>query len=199
MNKFFMRKEAGVPGVTEAPGAAQALPQATYNKVGQPSWWEKPYYTVQRAVSKLPRPVRAVASFAGGGVFGLPNPLSGSDVAPGRQVMFDPKNNPEAYHNDLHNMAKAREDLIRERFLPALYRHWDLEREISKNPWRSGKLTPYARRAKHRADMLNEQLFSAAKASYRIGQPGSLEAANTIEDIKYGTPEPQYYDDNYDR
>lgn len=188
MNKFFMRKEAEQLPVQQT-GVAQGLPQHAYTNVGQPSWWEKSIYKDDRNSAKNRArlgsiwPVRLLTKKLGldsNKWFGL------GSSKPIKQ--FDPKDNPEAYHADLYNMAKAREARMREAAIPAHLKHLNLLEEIQRNPWRSNKLGPYMRRANHRANMLGEQSFNAGTATYRIGEPGSLEANNFIDDIKYGKP-----------
>ena len=120
MTKFFIRKEAATPGVATAPGVAQALPDRAYNNPGQPSWWEKPLYALQRAVP-----------------FSYAKPTS--------QKMFDPKDDPAQYHADVYNMAKARDERYAVRHENNLQRLSRLNKEIRKYPWRQLTLAPISR------------------------------------------------------
>jgi hypothetical protein len=90
MNKFFisgLRKEANPAVVGLALGGHKFKPSlaqaADYSNPGQPSWWEKPLYALQRAVPY---------SFA----------------KPTSQKMFDPKDNPKQYMNELQQLAAER-------------------------------------------------------------------------------------------
>lgn len=139
---------------------------------GQPSWWEKPLYAIRRAIPH---------SFA----------------KPTSQKMFDPKDNPEQYHRDVYNMAKAREERHAKRHINNAQRLVRLNDEIRDSPWRKATLAPYLDRAERLYMQTRLDPAHVGRISERIGEPGSVNAMNFIDNIKYGNPTIGQYADKY--